>query len=422
MGAIVAMRHSVQLTKVESDEERLGQKSCALPETANRAVDDTSKGSIDVLDTAVDRNTLPSTSDERTKLSDSKEATHLPVRDQAKKLVRSNSGQRSTKDSSKASMKTIEIANAVEDTRSERRFKPAQRSEESIHDRYKDKIARSQQADTIISTWRNIIFMPEFIQAFDEPGYNIRWRTSIFQLQEQEFQKKLRALNRWTRKDYISRYTELTLIERRIIERYLDDNKYLDLRGMGFKKIPSPKEFDHRLRWRCVYVLVESQLPIRGSVADNFPRAQTYQHPGPAYFHRQMDSIIRVEDFEPRSSYRPTAIEHLEELPGVGARRNFHDTARPVELKRERDQLLLVRRPKRERYNEHRLESMESSAGASEPEEEEEDVAGAVTEAPSEDSEQPPPRLSPESQQIIDELLEKFTTVDVGNTRPYIYT
>ena len=168
------MRHNAQLTNADKDN---GQMSGALPETGdNGGVADTSNGFVNVIHTPVDRNTLASTSYKCIQPSRNKAYPQEPTGDQAKKLKRSNSGFPSRKSSSKTSMSSVDNTRVIS----------AEGSEENVHDRQRDIPATLQQANQTEITWRTIIFMPEVSEAraYNESGYNVRWRTSVFMLQE----------------------------------------------------------------------------------------------------------------------------------------------------------------------------------------------------------------------------------------------
>ena len=86
--------------------------------------------------------------------------------------------------------------------------------------------------------------MPEVSMPLSEPGYNLRWRVSAILIQKKELEKQLRSLHRWRKKDFISRYTELTSAERQCVSRYVNEYEFnngpdrkLTIFGLGFKKI-----------------------------------------------------------------------------------------------------------------------------------------------------------------------------------------
>ncbi|KAL8822137.1 MAG: hypothetical protein Q9191_007120 [Dirinaria sp. TL-2023a] len=295
---------------------------------------------------------------------------------------------------------------------------------------------------------QTLIFMPEVSASSSEPGYNLRWKFSIVLLHKKQLEKQLRNLYRWRKKDFVSRYMELTSAERESINHHLDEykstsesNRNLAILGLGFKKIRTPTEPNISIPWRCVYLLTEVQIPTRAVDADFWLKqlhaispsdrrdspighrntavskvqrlASRLVHPYSTAFPRRGDRWVLVphgtSSAHPQMAYG-RQFHHPPPVPYEIPHRYDHDYMSSQEIIRVEEPL--VQRPL---MPEQPLRTSSYAALDENAEEGAEDAEGAdgASEVLPGESEQVHP-LSLESQQIIDELLKRYTTINVG--------
>ena len=205
---------------------------------------------------------------------------------------------------------------------------PGKKIRKSVHSLGDDGPSKCRKADSVAETetlMESWIVTPKVHEAEEVCGYDLRWDITVLPLEPQEVKRQIQKLYRWKKRNSIPHFADLTYMERKVLSRNLSERAAVNtppheftVKSVGFQKMQPSKEPNTLMPWRCIRFLIARKASAFGGDISHmrhdlsFGAAPLVQpRPRPEYVYEQMheqSQSYRHEHCSPQMLHGQTFI------------------------------------------------------------------------------------------------------------------